>query len=107
MKCFNLARLLLQLEVDVTYDEIIPRKSEGEWNKIAPVRVLSVDIECQGRKGHFPEADKDPVIQIANVLSVYGHGKTPIVQVGNVLILAVASSMFGTNLYNLFVALLR
>jgi DNA polymerase delta subunit 1 len=71
----------LQLEVDVTYDEIIPRKSEGEWNKIAPLRVLSVDIECQGRKGHFPEADKDPVIQIANVVSVYGEGKTPIVQV--------------------------
>ena len=63
------------------YNEIIPRKSEGEWNKIAPLRVLSLDIECQGRKGHFPEADKDPVIQIANVLSVYGQGKTPIVQV--------------------------
>jgi DNA polymerase delta subunit 1 len=75
------ALLFLQLEVDVTYDEVNPRKSEGEWNKIAPLRVLSVDIECQGRKGHFPEADKDPVIQIANVLSVYGQGKTPIVQV--------------------------
>jgi DNA polymerase elongation subunit (family B) len=70
-----------QLEVDVTYNDIIPRKSEGEWNKIAPLRVLSVDIECQGRKGHFPEAEKDPVIQIANVVSVYGQGKAPIVQV--------------------------
>lgn len=70
-----------QLEVDVTYNDIIPRKSEGEWNKIAPLRVLSVDIECQGRKGHFPEAEKDPVIQIANVVSVYGQGKVPIVQV--------------------------
>jgi len=65
----------------VTYNDIIPRKSEGEWNKIAPLRILSVDIECQGRKGHFPEAEKDPVIQIANVVSVYGQGKTPIVQV--------------------------
>lgn len=27
----------------------------------------------QGRKGHFPEAEKDPVIQIANVLSVQGR----------------------------------
>lgn len=27
----------------------------------------------QGRKGHFPEAEKDPVIQIANVLSVQGQ----------------------------------
>lgn len=40
---------------------------------------MSVDIECQGRKGHFPEAEKDPVIQIANVVSVYGQQK-PIVQ---------------------------
>jgi DNA polymerase delta subunit 1 len=40
---------------------------------------LSLDIECQGRKGHFPEAEKDPVIQIANVLSVAGE-KKPAVQ---------------------------
>jgi DNA polymerase delta subunit 1 len=65
--------------VDITYDDILPRKSEGEWNKIAPLRILSVDIECQGRKGHFPEAEQDPVIQIANVVSVYGQNK-PILQ---------------------------
>jgi DNA polymerase delta subunit 1 len=67
------------LEVDVTYTDIISRKSEGEWSKIAPLRVLSLDIECQGRKGHFPEAERDPVIQVANVLSVYGE-KTPLLQ---------------------------
>lgn len=61
------------------YNEIKARKSEGEWNKIAPLRILSVDIECQGRKGHFPEAEKDPVIQIANVVSVYGQEK-PVIQ---------------------------
>lgn len=33
----------------------------------------------QGRKGHFPEAEKDPVIQIGNVLSVQGMTK-PIIQ---------------------------
>jgi DNA polymerase delta subunit 1 len=46
---------------------------------MAPLRVLSFDIECQGRKGHFPEPDKDPVIQIANVLTEYGQ-KNPVVQ---------------------------
>ena len=51
---------------------MIAHKSEGEMNKIAPVRVLSIDIECQGRKGYFPEADHDPVIQIANALTEYG-----------------------------------
>ena len=68
-----------QAEIDITFDDIIVRKSEGEWSKIAPLRVLSFDIECQGRKGHFPEAEKDPVIQIANVLTCYGD-KNPIVQ---------------------------
>ena len=72
-------RRLEQIEVDIVHHDIVPRKSEGEWNKIAPLRILSVDIECQGRKGHFPEAEKDPVIQIANMLSVYGQ-QQPIVQ---------------------------
>ena len=66
--------------MDVCYNEIIAHKPEKEWNKIAPLRILSMDIECQGRRGHFPEAEKDPVIQIANTLSVYGEQK-PIVQV--------------------------
>jgi DNA polymerase delta subunit 1 len=57
----------------------MPHQAEGKWNKIAPLRVLSLDIECQGRKGHFPEAEKDPVIQIANALTVYGD-KMPAVQ---------------------------
>jgi len=35
---------------------------------VAPLRILSFDIECQGRKGYFPEAEHDPVIQIANSL---------------------------------------
>ena len=45
---------------------------EGEWQAIAPLRILSFDIECAGRKGHFPEANMDPVIQIANIVSVQG-----------------------------------
>lgn len=46
---------------------------------MAPLRILSFDIECQGRKGYFPEAEHDPVIQIANTVSVYGDDK-PVVQ---------------------------
>ena len=51
---------------------------------MAPLRILSFDIECQGRKGYFPEAEHDPVIQIANCLSVYGD-KAPIVQVSGIV----------------------
>ncbi len=36
--------------------------------QIAPLRILSFDIECAGRKGVFPEPEKDPVIQIANMV---------------------------------------
>jgi len=41
------------------------------------LRILCLDIECQGRKGYFPEAEYDPVIQIANTVTVYGSD-TPI-----------------------------
>jgi DNA polymerase elongation subunit (family B) len=36
----------------------------GDWGRVAPFRILSVDIECAGRKGHFPDAKQDPVIQV-------------------------------------------
>lgn len=43
-----------QLEVDISYDQLIAHQPEGEWAKVAPFRILSFDIECAGRKGkHF------------------------------------------------------
>ena len=59
-----------QIEVDVAWDQLISHPAEGEWAKVAPFRVLSFDIECAGRKGVFPEADQDPVIQIANMVLI-------------------------------------
>lgn len=41
--------------------------TEGEFSDIAPIRLLSFDIECYAKKG-FPHASKDPIIQIACVL---------------------------------------
>lgn len=61
-----------QLEFDVRYDAFISHAPEGEWSKLAPLRILSFDIECAGRKGIFPEPDKDPVIQIANMVTRQG-----------------------------------
>ena len=52
---------------------------EGDWQKIAPLRILSFDIECAARKGVFPEADKDRVIQIANVVVRQGE-KEPFIE---------------------------
>ncbi len=62
-----------QFEVDVHWKDVISHAAEGEWSHIAPLRILSYDIECAGRKGVFPEASHDPVIQIASTLTVQGE----------------------------------
>lgn len=64
---------LCQYEVDVGWTDLISHPAEGEWQRIAPLRVLSFDIECAGRKGIFPEPDKDPVIQIASMVQRQGE----------------------------------
>lgn len=56
-----------------SFDQFISHPPEGEWAKIAPLRILSFDIECAGRKGVFPEASIDPVIQIANMVTRQGR----------------------------------
>lgn len=63
---------LCQIEVDVHANDIISHKPVGNWLRPAPLRRLSFDIECAGRKGVFPEAEHDSVIQIANY--VWEHG---------------------------------
>lgn len=62
-----------QLEADVAFDALISHSPDGDWGKVAPFRILSFDIECAGRKGIFPEPDKDPVIQIANMVVRQGE----------------------------------
>lgn len=66
-------RSACQIELDVSWTDFIAHSPEGEWSKVAPFRILSFDIECAGRKGVFPEPDKDPVIQIANMVKKQGE----------------------------------
>ena len=73
-----------QIEVDVAWNNFISHEPEGEWSDIAPFRILSFDIECAGRKGIFPEPEKDPVIQIANM--VIKQVRQPIVMTDSRLI---------------------
>lgn len=56
-----------QIEVDIMYDKLISHPAEGEYSKLAPFRILSVDIECAGRKGHFPDAQLDPVLSLIHI----------------------------------------
>ncbi|KAJ3102438.1 DNA-directed DNA polymerase delta [Phlyctochytrium planicorne] len=83
-----------QVEVDVHYTNIVSHAPENEWSKIAPLRILSFDIECAGRKGVFPEADEDPVIQIANMVTIQGQPK-PFIR--NVFTLKKCANIIGTH----------
>ena len=67
----------------------------GEWDKIAPLRILSFDIECAGRKGIFPEPEKDPVIQIANMVVRQGE-RDPFIR--NVFTLGLCASVVGCQI---------
>ena len=63
-----------QLEVDVAHAALEAHPTtDPQWMAVAPMRLLSFDIECMGRDGIFPEAEHDPVIQIANYVQLQGE----------------------------------
>ena len=91
-----------QAEIDIVYDSLVSHKPDGTWQRIAPLRILSFDIECKGRKGHFPEAENketggDPVIQIANVVTEQGRGTST---VRNVFTLGTCSPIVGAAVHS-------
>ncbi|XP_075662545.1 DNA polymerase delta catalytic subunit [Castanea sativa] len=83
-----------QLEFDCLYSDLISHAPEGEFSKMAPFRVLSFDIECAGRKGHFPEPNHDPVIQVANLVTLQGEDQ-PFIR--NVMTLKSCSPIVGVD----------
>lgn len=64
-----------QITVQCCHTAIQAQPSDGQYARIGPLRKLTFDIECQGRKGKFPEAEHDPVIQIGNHVTEYGTEK--------------------------------
>jgi DNA polymerase delta subunit 1 len=84
-----------QIEAAVHFRHLIAHPTDGEWAKMAPLRILSFDIECAGRKGIFPEPNVDPVIQIANVVTRYGEEK-PFVR--NVFCMDTCSQIVATQI---------
>jgi DNA polymerase delta subunit 1 len=45
---------------------------DTEWSQIAPLRILSLDVEMKIRGVELPKPELDPVIQIANMVTRYG-----------------------------------
>lgn len=93
----NLKVSTCQIECSIDYKDLISHPSEGEWLKMAPLRILSFDIECAGRKGIFPEAQHDPVIQIANVVLKYGEQR-PFIR--NVFTVNTCSPIIGSEIFS-------
>lgn len=77
-------------------DDIVSHMPDGEWSALAPMRILSFDIECAGRKGIFPEASQDPVIQIATIVTVQGE-KQPMIRA--VFTLRSCAPIVGAEVY--------
>eukprot|EP00210_Caulerpa_lentillifera_P000041 g40.t1 len=85
---------MAQIEVKVQYENIINHPAEGEYARLAPFRIMSVDIECAGRKGQFPDPQYDSVIQIASRVTCLGQD---IPKINNILTLKECSAIAGAE----------
>ncbi|ODV87634.1 hypothetical protein CANARDRAFT_25884, partial [[Candida] arabinofermentans NRRL YB-2248] len=86
-----------QFEIIIDYKNLVSHPSEGRFLNMAPLRILSFDIECAGRKGIFPEAEHDPVIQIASVVSKVGD---PVPFVRNVFTVKSCAPIVGSEIFS-------
>lgn len=64
MRPNTLKKCTVQMEIDVVDFKSLKCHKDclGKYQKIAPLRILSFDIECLPDGGKFPTADKDSVI---------------------------------------------
>lgn len=89
----RLSRCSLECIVDAR-DVVAHPVDDEAWCHFAPLRLLSFDIECAAQPGRFPDPLYDPVIQIANYVSVLGVDE-PVVQ--NIFMLDTCSPIAGQD----------
>lgn len=85
---------LCQIEADCAADQLISHGVDDEWADNAPLRILSFDIECAGRKGVFPDASMDPVIQIGCMVTRQGE---PAPFVKTIFTLNICATIVGSH----------
>ncbi|KAL7076229.1 hypothetical protein ACQ4LE_004584 [Meloidogyne hapla] len=84
-----------QFEVMISVDFLMAHDaSSHEWSGVAPLRTLSLDIECMGQQGSFPDASRDPIIQIANMVKLEGEPE-PFIR--NCFVLGTCESIVGSE----------
>ncbi|KAJ6585541.1 ribonuclease H-like domain-containing protein [Mycena capillaripes] len=80
-----------QLELAASWADIEAQPLE----EVAPLRILSFDIECLGCEDVFPQPELDPVIQIGNLVSILGNPAPPFIR--NVFTLGTCSEIVGAS----------
>eukprot|EP01127_Copromyxa_protea_P018831 TRINITY_DN6007_c0_g1_i1.p1 TRINITY_DN6007_c0_g1~~TRINITY_DN6007_c0_g1_i1.p1 ORF type:complete len:1070 (-),score=207.54 TRINITY_DN6007_c0_g1_i1:89-3298(-) len=86
-----------QIEVEIFYEDLIAHPVDApEWSEIAPLRILSFDIEGASKPGTFVDANQDPVIQIANYVTESG-GNTNAPLVKNIFVLNSCTAILGAD----------
>ncbi|WFD30639.1 DNA-directed DNA polymerase [Malassezia sp. CBS 17886] len=83
-----------QIELDCHTDAIVAHAPVDDYLRMAPLRILSFDIECAGRKGVFPDPHVDPVIQIASMVTRQGES-APFVK--NIFTLGTCAHIVGCH----------
>ncbi|KAI6232728.1 DNA polymerase [Aphelenchoides fujianensis] len=62
-----------QIDISTTIDGLRSHApTDDAWSEMAPLRLLSFDIECSSRPDHFPEPLRDSVLQIGCVCRTLG-----------------------------------
>uniref|UniRef100_A0A914MF01 DNA polymerase n=1 Tax=Meloidogyne incognita TaxID=6306 RepID=A0A914MF01_MELIC len=83
------------IKVKISVDFLLAHDaSSHEWSGVAPLRTLSLDIECLGQQGTFPDASRDPIIQIANMVKLEGESE-PFIR--NCFVLGTCESIVGSE----------
>ena len=86
-----------QIEADCESGSFLSHAPVEKWLKMAPLRVLSFDIECAGRKGIFPDPNMDSVIQIAAMVTRQGES-APFVK--NIYTLGECAHIVGSQIFS-------
>ncbi|OZC07811.1 DNA polymerase [Onchocerca flexuosa] len=86
-----------QFECSINNTDLVIHSPESspKWSTIAPLRILSFDIECTNRQGIFPEAHTDAVIQIANMVKIEGENE-PFIR--NCFVINETASVIGSEI---------
>ena len=87
-----------QIELEVhDWRTLACHAPEGSWQRLAPLRILSFDLECMSEAGQgFPTADKAAVIQIAAaVKSITANGSEDVTLTKVIFTLGSCSDIAG------------